>query len=118
MGSELRESDTKRDYCSVGLRQLNRAKRLECAELAPAFRSANPARQRQQAGRTPNASRQILAICEEVEQLQCIVQLEFCAAYKRWRSSSATAVSITIIPAGMIFFVLANRMRKKSSKIA
>jgi hypothetical protein len=33
------------------------AKRLECAELAPAFRPPPTMRQRQQAGRTPYASR-------------------------------------------------------------
>ena len=33
------------------------AKRLECAELAPAFELPSVRTQRQQAGRTPNASR-------------------------------------------------------------
>ena len=51
--------------------QPNRAKRLECVVLGPALHSPHPSRQRQQAGRTPNASRQILAACEEVELLQC-----------------------------------------------
>jgi len=37
--------------------QPNCAKRLECVELAPAFRSPPAIRQRQQAGRTPYASR-------------------------------------------------------------
>jgi hypothetical protein len=34
-----------------------RAKRLECVELAPAFEPSPASRQRQEAGRTPNASR-------------------------------------------------------------
>jgi hypothetical protein len=33
------------------------AKRLECAELAPAFEPSHTLAKRQQAGRTPNASR-------------------------------------------------------------
>src|ERR1017187_3802549 len=37
--------------------QPNCAKRLECVELAPAFGLPHALRQRQQAGRTPNASR-------------------------------------------------------------
>jgi hypothetical protein len=37
--------------------QPNCAKRLECVELAPAFKPPHALRQRQQAGRTPNASR-------------------------------------------------------------
>jgi hypothetical protein len=37
--------------------QPNCAKRLECGELAPAFELPRALRQRQQAGRTPNASR-------------------------------------------------------------
>ena len=66
---------------SAGRPQPNRAKRMECVELppsavllrrtgAPAFRWPNPTRQRQQAGRTPYASRQILAACEQVGLLQ------------------------------------------------
>ena len=38
-----------------------RAKRLECGELAPAFELPDALRQRQQAGRTPNASRSPVA---------------------------------------------------------
>src|ERR1017187_8272118 len=37
------------------------AKRLECVELAPAFRPPYALRQRQQAGLTPNASRSSVA---------------------------------------------------------
>src|SRR5260370_10291760 len=37
--------------------QPNRAKRMECVELAPAFEPPTPVRKRQQAGRTPYASR-------------------------------------------------------------
>src|ERR1035437_9505358 len=37
------------------------ARRLECAELAPAFGPRHTLRQRQQAGRTPNASRSTVA---------------------------------------------------------
>jgi apolipoprotein N-acyltransferase len=37
--------------------QVDRAKRLECVELAPAFPPSAVCRKRQQAGRTPNASR-------------------------------------------------------------
>ena len=39
------------------LRVSGGAKRLECVELAPAFPPPPSLRQRQQAGRTPNASR-------------------------------------------------------------
>src|ERR1039458_4393049 len=39
----------------------NHAKRLECGQFAPAFGPSHPLRQRQQAGRSPNASRSLLA---------------------------------------------------------
>ena len=51
--------------------QPNCAKRLECVELAPAFRPPRALRQRQQAGRTPCASRgssstRTFAACEHI----------------------------------------------------
>jgi len=56
--------------------QPNCAKRLECVELAPAFDPPHALRQRQQAGRTPNASRGSsstlsFAACEQLRLLQC-----------------------------------------------
>src|ERR1035438_6354618 len=47
------------------------AKRLECVELAPAFEPSHALRQRQQAGRAPNASRgssstRTFAACEHI----------------------------------------------------
>ena len=49
--------EPQRDERSTAEPQTNDAKRLECAELAPAFDPPPATPQRQQAGRTPNASR-------------------------------------------------------------
>src|ERR1039458_10051553 len=63
------------DRYSATKPQPNCAKRLECAELAPAFEPSEALRKRQQAGRTPNASRgsssaRPFAACEQVRPLQ------------------------------------------------
>jgi|ERR1035437_5492021 hypothetical protein len=56
--------------------QPNCTKRLECVELAPAFGPPHALRQRQQAGRTPNAPRgssstRTFAACEDIGVKQC-----------------------------------------------
>src|ERR1035441_9997878 len=65
-----------------------RAKRLECVELAPAFRPPYALPQRQQAGRTPNASRSSLAAL-----LLCVFALTVSRAYAQewpqWGGTSA-----------------------------
>jgi len=47
------------DNCRRGQERTRSRQRLECVELAPAFRAAKAVRKRQQAGRSPNASRVI-----------------------------------------------------------
>src|SRR6266567_8181193 len=60
------------DRRSAAQPQPNLAKRLECVELAPAFRSPDSSQIRQQAERTtPYASRQIRAACKHVGLLEC-----------------------------------------------
>jgi PAS domain-containing protein len=66
----------RRDEGSTAKPQPNGAKRLECVELAPAFEPPRALRQRQEAGRTPNASRgsssaETLAAGEQPRLLQC-----------------------------------------------
>src|ERR1035441_4151679 len=72
------------------------AKRLECVELAPAFEPPHALQKRQQAGRTPSASRcsssaKALAACERMEVWQCRVtrlsevMIHFLCGFAPWR---------------------------------